>query len=160
MYEHGEQDYDGGFSRDYVVVSFMCCCGIRYRAYVEVLDHGETREVGDNRGRSNRHAFSRSGCSPCSLDGSSMTDEAKKPIRVNHNDAHIPPPSEKNIHALALKAWIDYSGQMSRVLQHEMPTWEELPDSLQQVWINIARGQHVVMTLLGGGKIEEIGDAE
>lgn len=127
---------------------------------VEIVDHAETREVDRGCwGRTDEHALSRSGQSPSEPLSPSMTDELK-PIRVNHLDAHIPAPSAKNIESLAMKGWIDYSGQMSRIVDHDMPTWDELDDKLRKVWINVARGQHVVMTLLGGGKIETIEDAE
>jgi len=85
-----------------------------------------------------------------------MADD--KPIRINHIDAHVPPPSKRNIESLALKGWTDYSTQMSHIVDHDMPAWDDLPDNLRRVWINIAIGQHVVMTLLGGGKIETIED--
>ena len=160
MQEHGDRDNDGGIFGNDMVVSFVCSNGILTWTIVQVVDHAETWEV--NRGswgRTDEHALSRSDQSPSVPLSPSMTDELK-PIRVNHLDAHIPAPSEKNIESLAMKGWIDYSGQMSRIVDHDMPSWDELDSRLKKVWINVARGQHVVMTLLGGGKIETIEDAE
>ena len=160
MQEHGDRDNDGGYFGNGLVVSIMCGCGVHVWAVVEVMDHDQTGQIiRECWGRTDEHALSRSDQSPSKPPSPSMTDEPK-PIRVNHLDAHIPAPSEKNIESLAMKGWIDYSGQMSRIVDHDMPSWDELDDRLRQVWINVARGQHVVMTLLGGGKIETIEDAE
>tara|TARA_R100000664_G_scaffold19968_1_gene29171 strand:+ start:627 stop:959 length:333 start_codon:yes stop_codon:yes gene_type:complete len=101
----------------------------------------------------------------CRIDGSepslTITNamEELPPIRINHNNAHIPDPTEKNIEALALKAWIDYSGSMQPIVEHEMPSWDDLPDKLKDVWRAVAKGQHVCMSLIGGAEIEQI-DAE
>ena len=88
------------------------------------------------------------------------TEDDLKPVRINYDGVMLPPPNKKTLEALALKAWLDYSAQMGLLLDHEMPTWDELPDNLQDVWVRIARGQHVLLSLLGGGKVEVIDDAE
>ena len=88
------------------------------------------------------------------------TEDDLKPVRINYHGVTLPPPNKKTLEALALKAWLDYSDQMGLLLDHELPTWDELPANLQDVWVRIARGQHVVMSLLGGGKVEVIDGAE
>ena len=88
------------------------------------------------------------------------TEDDLKPVRINYDGVMLPPPNKKTLEAMALKAWLDYSAQMALLLDHEMPTWDDLPDNLQDVWVRIARGQHVVLSLLGGGKVEVIDDAE
>ena len=88
------------------------------------------------------------------------TEDDLKPVRINYHGVMLPPPNKKTLVAMALKAWLDYSAQMSLLLDHELPTWDDLPDNLRDVWIRIARGQHVVLSLLGGGKVEVIDDAE
>ena len=80
-------------------------------------------------------------------------------VRINHNNAHMPDPTDQTIEALALKGWIDYSGGMQPLVGHEMPQWDDLPDEIKQVWMGVAKGQHVVMSLIGGATIEEIDDA-
>jgi len=88
------------------------------------------------------------------------TEDDLKPVRINYDGVTLPPPNKKTLEAMAVKAWLDYSAQMALLLDHEMPTWDELPANLQDVWVRIARGQHVVLSLLGGGKVEVIDDAE
>ena len=92
----------------------------------------------------------------------SMTEEERKqlrPVRIDHRGALIPPPSRQVLTALALKGWMDYSAQMQMILDHPMPLWDELPEHIQDVWYRVARGQHAVMSLLGGSKVSQI-DAE
>ena len=84
------------------------------------------------------------------------TEDDLKPVRINYDGVTLPPPNKKTLEAMALKAWLDYSAQMALLLDHEMPDWADLPDSLRDVWVRIARGQHVVLSLLGGGKVENI----
>tara|TARA_R110000824_G_scaffold391829_2_gene589891 strand:+ start:184 stop:462 length:279 start_codon:yes stop_codon:yes gene_type:complete len=84
------------------------------------------------------------------------TEDDLKPVRINWEGVELPPPNKKTLEAMALKAWLDYSAQMALLLDHEMPSWNDLPQSLRDVWVRIARGQHVVLSLLGGGKVEEI----
>jgi len=88
-----------------------------------------------------------------------MPEDDLKPVRVDHVGIEMPDPSQKNLQALALKGWLDYSAQMQLILDHPMPSWNELPDEIKDVWYRVARGQHAVLTLLGGGTVEEI-DAE
>ena len=88
-----------------------------------------------------------------------MDEEELKPVSIDYRGVEIPAPTKKLLTALALKAWIDYSAQMELHLDHTMPAWDQLPDKLKDVWYQIARGQHGVMTLMGGGKIRVI-DAE
>ena len=78
------------------------------------------------------------------------------PVRINHKNAHIPDPTEKNIEALAVKAWIDYKGGMEKHIGHSMPEWDDLEPRFKSVWLGVGKGQLVVMTLLGGGSIEKI----
>ena len=87
------------------------------------------------------------------------TENDLKPVRINYTGVKLPPPNKKTFEAMALKAWIDYSAQMGLLLDHDMPQWDDLPDNLKDVWVRIARGQHVVLSLLGGGKVEVIDDA-
>ena len=88
------------------------------------------------------------------------TEDDLKPVRINWKGVKLPPPNKKTLEAMALKAWLDYSAQMARLLDQDMPDWSDLPDSLRDVWVRVARGQHVVLSLLGGGKVEELDDAE
>ena len=88
-----------------------------------------------------------------------MSEEEIKPVSIDYRGVQIPAPTKKLLTALALKAWIDYSAQMELHLDHPMPQWDHLPDKLKDVWYQIARGQHGVMTLMGGGDVREI-DAE
>tara|TARA_R110000824_G_scaffold133430_3_gene296209 strand:+ start:4859 stop:5131 length:273 start_codon:yes stop_codon:yes gene_type:complete len=87
------------------------------------------------------------------------TENDLKPVRINYTGVKMPPPNKKTLEAMALKAWLDYSAQMGLLLDHDMPAWDDLPDNLKDVWVRIARGQHVVLSLLGGGKVEVIDDA-
>ena len=88
------------------------------------------------------------------------TENDLKPVRINYTGVKMPPPNKKTLEAMALKAWLDYSAQMGLLLDHDMPAWDSLPDNLKDVWVRIARGQHVVLSLLGGGKVEMIDDAQ
>ena len=87
----------------------------------------------------------------------SMTEQEPKGYKiVGYGKATVPMPSARLYDALALKAWTDYKGRMEIHVGHEMPEWDELPEHLQDVWIAIAHGQHGVIAVYGGGKIEEI----
>ena len=88
------------------------------------------------------------------------TENDLKPVRINYKGVELIPPNKKTLEAMALKAWLDYSAQMGLLLDHDMPQWDDLPDNLKDVWVRIARGQHVVLSLLGGGKVEVIEDAQ
>jgi|TARA_Y100000034_G_scaffold117807_1_gene157727 hypothetical protein len=85
-----------------------------------------------------------------------MTDEPKAYKIVNYSDARVPHPSTRLYETMALKAWHDYKDHMEIHVGHQMPEWDELPDKLKGVWIAIARGQHGVITLVGGGKTKQI----
>jgi hypothetical protein len=86
-------------------------------------------------------------------------DNMKIPaVRINHKNAHMPDPTDETIESLALKGWIDYSGGMQPLVGHEMPQWDNLPDEIKQVWLGVAKGQHVVMSLIGGATVEQIED--
>jgi hypothetical protein len=87
-----------------------------------------------------------------------MPDDIK-PVRIDHKGIEIPDPTPKLLNAMALKAWLDYSANMEQVLDHTLPTWDELPLNLKDVWYRIARGQHAILSLLAGGTVSVI-DAE
>ena len=90
-----------------------------------------------------------------------MTEELPKAFKiVGFEGATVPSPSAKLYNALALKAWNDYKARMELHVDHPMPDWDELPDKLKGVWLAIAHGQHGLITLLGGGKIQTIRDAK
>jgi len=90
-----------------------------------------------------------------------MTDDEPRAFRVIvDEDSRIPPPSEQLYNELALRGWNDYRRQMTLHVGHDMPTWDDLPDHLKLVWIDIAHGQHGVMAWRGGGTIEMIDDAD
>ena len=78
------------------------------------------------------------------------------PVRINHKNARITDPSKNIIEALAVKAWIDYKGGMEKHIGHSMPEWDDLEPRFKNVWLDVGKGQIVVMTLLGGGSIEKI----
>ena len=87
----------------------------------------------------------------------SMTEQEPKGFKiVGYGKATVPPPSKRLYNALALKAWTDYKDRMEIYVGHQMPDWDELPDHLISVWIAVARGQHGVLAVYGGGKIEQI----
>lgn len=87
----------------------------------------------------------------------SMTENEPKGFRVvGYSKATVPLPSKKLYNALALKAWHDYKERMEMHIGHKMPEWDELPPHLKSVWIAVARGQHGVIAVYGGGRIEEI----
>ena len=79
---------------------------------------------------------------------------------VGYEDSRVPQPSEYLYNALALRGWNDYREQMEMIIDHKLPTWDELPEHLKGVWLGVAHGQHGVLAWLGGGTIEEIDDAE
>ena len=158
MSKHGSRKgvNDGEFSRYDLVCLFGCGLLICERYVLQVMDNGKVGTInGDMWGE----------MVACRVDegGPSLTItnamEELPPIRINHNNAHIPDPTEKNLEALALKAWIDYSGSMQPIVEHEMPSWDDLSDKLKDVWRAVAKGQHVCMSLIGGAEIEQI-DAE
>ena len=90
-------------------------------------------------------------------DTASMDEEEPQGFKiVGYGKATIPRPSKRLYNALALKAWTDYSERMALYVGHEMTDWDELPDHLKSIWIAIGRGQHGVLAVYGGGKIQRI----
>lgn len=85
-----------------------------------------------------------------------MPDKDIKPVRIHHKGTEVKPPTRKILTAMALKGWLDYSANMSQVLDHELPTWDELPIELRDVWYRIARGQYAVLLLLSGCEVTVI----
>ena len=134
----------------------MRCSGYCRRHVVESMDHEQNTIIIWGRwGRTGARAFSRGDQSP-NTRSPSMTDERLAFKIINYSDARVPEPSPKLYETMALKAWVDYKDHMELHVGHEMPDWDELPSKLKGVWIAIARGQHGVITLLGGGKTERI----
>jgi hypothetical protein len=87
----------------------------------------------------------------------SMTEQDPKAYKISgYGEARVPRPSRKLYESMALKAWHDYKERMEMHVGHEMPEWDELADQLKEVWISVARGQHGVIAVYGGGKIERI----
>ena len=142
---------DGQFSRNDLVCGLgcgLCICGW----YVlQELDNGEVKEIA-GMGEVVACRVDEGELSPTSL---SIMEELP-PIRINHHNARIPDPTENNIEALALKAWIDYSGNMQSIVGHDMPCWDDLDEKLKDVWRAVGKGQHVCMSLIGGAEIEPI----
>lgn len=95
---------------------------------------------------------SKSAASPVIL---SMPDDIKA-VRINHKGIKIPDPTPKLLNAMALKGWLDYSANMSQVLEHELPAWDELPTELKDVWYRIARGQHGILSFMAGSSVSVI----
>jgi hypothetical protein len=122
------------------------------------LDHEQTEMMGECWGVMVERRVDGSMPSPSIT--SSQENMEIPAVRVNHNNARMPDPTKENLEALALKAWIDYAGGMQPIVEHEMPQWDDLSDELKQVWLAVAKGQHVVMSLIGGASIEKIEDAE
>ena len=86
--------------------------------------------------------------------------DTPKPFRIiGYENSTVPEPSGRLYSALAWQAWNDYKAGMEPQIDHPMPTWDELPDRLRSVWISVARGQHGVIALHGGGKVKYL-DAE
>ena len=127
----------------------------------QTLDHGQAGQVIGGARVQSRQAKALDGSGLAArASTSSMTDEHElKAVRLNHHGIQIPDPTPENIEALALRGWMTYAAAMRDYVGHDMPTWDELPDRLKDVWHRVARDQHAVITLLGGGTIETI-DAE
>lgn len=87
----------------------------------------------------------------------SMTEQEPKGFKIaGYGEARVPRPSKKLYESMALKAWHDYKERMEMHVGHEMPDWDEMPDHLKEVWIAVARGQHGILVVYGGGRIENI----
>ena len=152
-------DKDGELTRyDLVYLlgnrDFVLC-----RDVLQELGHGQTREMMNDGGWDVMVVRLVDGSMP-SPAPSKHEERMKIPaVRINHKNAHIPDPTNETLEALALKGWIDYSGGMQPLVGHEMPSWDDLPEKLREVWIGVAKGQHVVMSLIGGATIEEIANS-
>ena len=153
MSKHGRGNNDGELSWNDLVCLFGWMPSV-WRGYVdEGFHHGQTWTiVGDYWGEVAARRVDGSEPSP----NPNRNMDKLPPVRINHKNAHIPDPTEKNIEALAVKAWIDYKGGMERHIGHSMPEWDDLEPRFKRVWLDVGKGQIVVMTLLGGGSIEKI----
>ena len=152
-------DKDGELFGDDLVYLFSMCDFFLCRNVLQELGHGQTREMMNDGGWDVMVVRLVDG-SMTSPAPSKHEERMKIPaVRINHKNAHIPDPTYETLEALALKGWIDYSGGMQPLVGHEMPSWDDLPEKLREVWIGVAKGQHVVMSLIGGATIEEIANS-
>mgnify|MGYP003149119891 CR=1 FL=1 len=78
--------------------------------------------------------------------------------RINHEGAHIPPPTERLVRGMALASWASYSSSMELLLDHEMPTWDNLPDPVREIWLAAAKAAYACVALYGGGTVEDVGE--
>jgi len=128
--------------------------GIRY-IYISLAQR-QNGEITGGWGEMVERILTKSASSP-SIGTRSMTEQEPKGYKiVGYGKATIPRPSKRLYDALALKGWTDYKDRMEIYVGHEMPEWDELPKQLRAVWYAIARGQHGVLTVYGGGKIRVI----
>ena len=153
-------DRDGELFGYDLVYLLGCCDFFLCRDVLQELGNDETREMIEDWGWEVMVVRRVDGSMPSPT--SNQPEERMKipPVRINHKKGHIPDPTHELFEELALKGWLDYSAQMSEIVDHDMPEWDDLSSELKEVWVNIARGQFTVMSLIGEAKIETIEDAD
>ena len=85
----------------------------------------------------------------------------KKPnaVRIDHTKACIPPPTEELIQELAVGIHLAVQGRAALTLeitQDKMKSWNELSTDTQDMWIQGARIADGIVSIHGGGTVEEI----